>query len=57
MGEMRPKTEGILESSLYVDDVARSARFCERIFGFRVISDFVRRGKLFARFMTPSQAA
>ena len=41
---MHPKTEGILESSLYVDDVARSARFYEKIFGFRVISDFGERG-------------
>ncbi len=41
---MHPKTEGILESSLYVDDVAGSARFYEKIFGFRVISDFGERG-------------
>ena len=41
---MRPKTEGILESSLYVNDVARSAQFYEKIFGFRVISDFGERG-------------
>ena len=41
---MPPKTQGILESSLYVDDVARSARFYEKIFGFRVISDFGERG-------------
>src|SRR5436853_5134755 len=41
---MHPKTEGILESSLYVDDVAGSARFYEMIFGFRVISDFGGRG-------------
>ena len=41
---MRPKTEGPLESSLYVEDVGRSARFYERIFGFRVISDFAPRG-------------
>ena len=41
---MHPKTEGILESSLYVEDVARSARFYEKIFGFRVISDFGERG-------------
>ena len=33
-GDMRPKTEGILESSLYVDDVGRSAQFYERISGF-----------------------
>jgi catechol 2,3-dioxygenase-like lactoylglutathione lyase family enzyme len=37
---MQPKTEGILESSLYVDDVARSARFYETVLGFRVISKF-----------------
>ena len=41
---MHPKSEGILESSLYVDDVHRSARFYEKIFGFRVISDFGARG-------------
>jgi catechol 2,3-dioxygenase-like lactoylglutathione lyase family enzyme len=41
---MPPKTDGILESSLYVDDVQRSARFYEKIFGFRVISDFGGRG-------------
>ena len=41
---MHPKTEGLLESSLYVDDVARSAQFYEKIFGFRVISDFGGRG-------------
>ena len=41
---MHPKTEGILESSLYVEDVTRSARFYEKIFGFRVISDFGERG-------------
>jgi len=41
---MPPKTEGILESSLYVNDVAASARFYERIFGFGMISDFGGRG-------------
>jgi catechol 2,3-dioxygenase-like lactoylglutathione lyase family enzyme len=41
---MRPKSEGILESSLYVSDVARAAQFYEKIFGFRVISDFGPRG-------------
>jgi catechol 2,3-dioxygenase-like lactoylglutathione lyase family enzyme len=41
---MPPKSEGILESSLYVKDVAGSARFYEKIFGFRVISDFGERG-------------
>jgi catechol 2,3-dioxygenase-like lactoylglutathione lyase family enzyme len=37
---MHPTTEGILKSSLYVADLARSAQFYEKIFGFRVISDF-----------------
>ena len=41
---MPPKSEGILESSLYVDDVAASARFYEKLFGFRLISDFGERG-------------
>ena len=41
---MIPKSEGVLESSLHVDDVAGSARFYEKIFGFRVISDFGERG-------------
>jgi catechol 2,3-dioxygenase-like lactoylglutathione lyase family enzyme len=41
---MPPQTEGILESSLYVDDVARSAHFYRKIFGFPVISDFGERG-------------
>lgn len=41
---MPPKSEGILESSLYVDDVVGSARFYEKIFGFRVISGFGDRG-------------
>jgi catechol 2,3-dioxygenase-like lactoylglutathione lyase family enzyme len=41
---MHPKSEGVLESSLYVNDVAVSARFYETIFGFRVISDFGERG-------------
>jgi catechol 2,3-dioxygenase-like lactoylglutathione lyase family enzyme len=39
---MAPKTDGILESSLYVSDVHRSARFYEETFGFRVIADFGR---------------
>jgi catechol-2,3-dioxygenase len=42
---MRPKTEGILESSFYVADVASSVQFYERIFGFQVISDFEGRGR------------
>ena len=33
---MPPKSDGILESSLYVSDVARSVRFYEETFGFRV---------------------
>jgi catechol 2,3-dioxygenase-like lactoylglutathione lyase family enzyme len=41
---MPPTSQGILESSLYVDDVGASASFYERIFGFRVISDFGSRG-------------
>jgi len=41
---MQPKTDGILESSLYVSDVVRSIRFYEEIFGFRVIKDFGGRG-------------
>jgi catechol 2,3-dioxygenase-like lactoylglutathione lyase family enzyme len=41
---MHPKSEGILESSLYVKNVAGSARFYEKVFGFRIISDFGERG-------------
>jgi catechol 2,3-dioxygenase-like lactoylglutathione lyase family enzyme len=41
---MHPKIAGILESSLYVSDVARSVRFYEETFGFRVISEFGERG-------------
>jgi catechol 2,3-dioxygenase-like lactoylglutathione lyase family enzyme len=41
---MSPECQGLLESSLYVSDVARSARFYEKTFGFRVISDFGERG-------------
>jgi catechol 2,3-dioxygenase-like lactoylglutathione lyase family enzyme len=41
---MHPKAEGILESSLYVSDVARSVAFYQKIFGFPVISDFGGRG-------------
>ncbi len=41
---MHPHTTGILESSLYVTDVARSAQFYKNIFGFLVISDFGERG-------------
>jgi catechol 2,3-dioxygenase-like lactoylglutathione lyase family enzyme len=41
---MRPKTEGILESSLYVSNLARSTQFYETLFDFRLISDFGERG-------------
>src|SRR6266481_589738 len=41
---MRPKTDGILESSLYVSDVPRSIRFYEETFGFGVITEFGERG-------------
>ena len=41
---MRPKTDGILESALYVSDIARSIRFYQETFGFSVISDFGARG-------------
>jgi len=41
---MRPKTDGILESSLYVSDLARSVYFYQDIFGFSVISEFGPRG-------------
>jgi catechol 2,3-dioxygenase-like lactoylglutathione lyase family enzyme len=41
---MQPKTDGILESSLYVSDVAKSVHFYRTVFGFSVISDFGQRG-------------
>jgi catechol 2,3-dioxygenase-like lactoylglutathione lyase family enzyme len=41
---MPPKTDGIVESSLYVSDVPRSVRFYEETFGFRVIKEFGERG-------------
>src|ERR1041385_8132598 len=41
---MHPRTAGILETSLYVEDVPASARFYVTVFGFRVISDFGGRG-------------
>ena len=41
---MHPKTDGIVESSLYVSDLPRSVRFYKETFGFRVISDFGERG-------------
>jgi catechol 2,3-dioxygenase-like lactoylglutathione lyase family enzyme len=41
---MPPKLDGILESSLYVDDLPRSVRFYQEILGFCVISDFGERG-------------
>jgi catechol 2,3-dioxygenase-like lactoylglutathione lyase family enzyme len=39
-----PATGGILESSLYVDDVAASIAFYRKIFGFHVVSHFGDRG-------------
>ncbi len=41
---MQPKTEGILESSLYVANVSKSIHFYKILFGFEVISDFGERG-------------
>jgi catechol 2,3-dioxygenase-like lactoylglutathione lyase family enzyme len=41
---MPPKLDGVLESSLYVDDLQRSVRFYEEVFAFPVISDFGERG-------------
>ena len=41
---MPPKNDGLLESSLYVEDVERSTRFYKEIFGFHVITDFGERG-------------
>jgi predicted enzyme related to lactoylglutathione lyase len=41
---MPPKSQGVLESSLYVADVSRSAQFYETAFGLRVISNFGERG-------------
>jgi catechol 2,3-dioxygenase-like lactoylglutathione lyase family enzyme len=41
---MHPKTDGIVESCLYVSDLPRSVRFYEETFGFRVISDLGERG-------------
>jgi catechol 2,3-dioxygenase-like lactoylglutathione lyase family enzyme len=43
-GAMQPKTEGILESSLYVSDVDRSVRFYRETFGFGVMTEFGERG-------------
>ena len=41
---MHPKIDGILESSLYVSDLARSLRFYQDLFGFPLISEFGERG-------------
>ncbi len=41
---MCPKTDGILESSLYVIDVPSSIRFYRETFGFSVITEFGERG-------------
>ena len=43
-GPMPPKTNGVLESSLYVSDLPRSVRFYQETFGFSVISEFGERG-------------
>ncbi len=37
---MPPKSNGILESSLYVSDLPRSIRFYQEIFGFHVVTQF-----------------
>jgi catechol 2,3-dioxygenase-like lactoylglutathione lyase family enzyme len=39
---MRPKVNGILESSLYVDDIHRSAEFYQRVFGFEPVFEMDR---------------
>ena len=41
---MAPNINGLLESSLYVADVAASARYYSEVFGFSMISNFGRRG-------------
>src|SRR6266566_4794210 len=41
---MPPRIDGLLESSLYVADVAVSAKFYDEVLGFPIISDFGRRG-------------
>jgi hypothetical protein len=41
---MQPKSEGFLRVFTYVNDVTGSAQFDEKIFGFRLISDFGERG-------------
>ena len=41
---MHAKTNGILESALYVSDITRSVRFYQETFGFSIISDFGPRG-------------
>lgn len=35
---MPPKTTGILETALYVDDLDRAQRFYERIFGLKLVA-------------------
>ena len=41
---MRPHGNGILETCLYLDDVARSVRFYEQVFGFEKVGDLQQRG-------------
>jgi catechol 2,3-dioxygenase-like lactoylglutathione lyase family enzyme len=40
---MPPPTQGLLESCLYVADVASSVRFYQTLFGFRIVKDFGQR--------------
>lgn len=42
---MRPRTSGLLETSLYVEDVEASVQFYKKIFGFEQVSDFGARGR------------
>lgn len=41
---MNPTVDGILETSLYVNDLSRAVRFYNELFGFPLISDFGERG-------------
>ena len=41
---MHPPIDGIVESSLYVSDVARSIHFYREVLGFAVMADFGERG-------------
>ena len=37
MSDVMPAVSGVLETSLYVDDIARSQAFYQRLFGFAVL--------------------